>query len=361
MTLSRNWLAQAVNQVPSDQSSVLSTCQSVMLSLKKFVDGQSPVQASGAWTVVSSSNSVVAGNADHWSTNADLVWNTPGNAHSWIVLQSPSGFMPGSGAVQLLIDLADGSPYNVVTRVASSAFPFTGGSTTNRPTSTSDTAVGNSNGTTDTSLQWIRNSNDPSAWHATRDSVGDFVFLFGKTGSGYPSTGFFMHALANSEVNDNFPVLFSQQYADDSHAALWDLSGVPRTTQFTGNNPYRSVTLWIDGGNFHPNRFGVIFPEIITDRDGSDDELWLVCLPGTMTSSISGKMYDWSIACACVNENGPRSAFRGQVVDVSWGAASSSGGSQFNGIPQPGSVASGSYDKVIVGNCWVPFKTQPVF
>lgn len=81
------------------------------------------------WTVAGSCNSVLVGmdGVDRWSGIGDVIWNTAGSAHSWIVLNAPTG------PAQLCIDLG----FNA-TRIAFLVFSpeglFTGGSTTNRPT-----------------------------------------------------------------------------------------------------------------------------------------------------------------------------------------------------------------------------------
>jgi hypothetical protein len=48
-----------------------------------------PTTNSHLWTVSGSSNGSIADTADNWNAYTDLVWNTDGVAHSWIVLRQP--------------------------------------------------------------------------------------------------------------------------------------------------------------------------------------------------------------------------------------------------------------------------------
>lgn len=101
-------------------------------------------KATGAPTCKGSSNGVTAGmdNTNRWAADADLVWNTAGNAHSWIVLQFGSKF-------HLCIDLANATSSNMAVYMSPTA--FTGGSTTARPTSADEIQI---LGTTSAGAQW---------------------------------------------------------------------------------------------------------------------------------------------------------------------------------------------------------------
>jgi hypothetical protein len=86
------------------------------------------------WVVVGSSNSVAAAldGVDRWVTDANLVWNQPGGAHSWIVLRNPS--IPNYHVLLSCNPLSGGSPNSF--RVGSCAAGYTGGTTLNDPTGT---------------------------------------------------------------------------------------------------------------------------------------------------------------------------------------------------------------------------------
>lgn len=87
------------------------------------------------WTCAGSSNSVAAGMdaVDRLSTATNIVHNTAGNAHSWIVLTSPNG-------MQICFDFVSGT-VSRMTAVMSPGALFTSGSTTARPTATDSQTI----------------------------------------------------------------------------------------------------------------------------------------------------------------------------------------------------------------------------
>lgn len=91
----------------------------------------------GNWTVIGSSNGVASGldAVDRWAADADLVWNTAGSAHSWIVLQQ-TGI---SSTFQVMISCDSGTPALATIVVSHNA--FTGGSITANPTAVGSSTV----------------------------------------------------------------------------------------------------------------------------------------------------------------------------------------------------------------------------
>ncbi|CAB4196545.1 hypothetical protein UFOVP1290_65 [uncultured Caudovirales phage] len=100
----------------------------------------------GFWTCVGSSDG--AGNYDavdgaahtsKWVSIAEVVWNDPGNNHSWIVLEQATGSTVGAGNPQICISLpysANGALYGRGIIEMSTSGLFTGGTGTARPTAT---------------------------------------------------------------------------------------------------------------------------------------------------------------------------------------------------------------------------------
>jgi len=88
------------------------------------------------WVVDYSCDSSVAGTpsdgVDRWSVFSDIVGNTSGNAHSWIVLTQA-----GMNGLQICIDFDNGdlSNWSIIMSVNGD---FSGGTTLNRPTSSDD-------------------------------------------------------------------------------------------------------------------------------------------------------------------------------------------------------------------------------
>jgi hypothetical protein len=101
------------------------TCRNAMFEIKRCLTSF----ASSPWTVAGSSNSVAAGMdaVDRWAAATNIVGNSPGVAHSWIVLhQAATG-------IYVCIDMASASMASAT--VVLSTNVFTGGTVTARPTS----------------------------------------------------------------------------------------------------------------------------------------------------------------------------------------------------------------------------------
>jgi len=84
-TNQKTWPTTYLNQAVAAQGSADATSKLLIRTLKNSLIGF----ASNPWTVRGSSNSVAAGmdQVDRWSANSNLVWNSEGSAHSWIVLR----------------------------------------------------------------------------------------------------------------------------------------------------------------------------------------------------------------------------------------------------------------------------------
>jgi len=89
--------------------------------------------ASSPWTVVSSSDSTATASSDLWSVQGDLIWDTAGNVHSWIVLKQ-TGMADN---FQICIDL-NSTDTDSLAMIVSHTAGFTGGTTTARPTATDE-------------------------------------------------------------------------------------------------------------------------------------------------------------------------------------------------------------------------------
>jgi hypothetical protein len=123
-TKAKTWLYD-VNVVYATTGDALTDHRQLLRGLKDSLKG-----FAGGWTHVASSNgSSTSTSTDLWGTNADLVWDETGNAHSWIVL-AQTGL---ASTFQLLIDLNNGSWTNLTMAFTTSSGGFTGGSTTAAP------------------------------------------------------------------------------------------------------------------------------------------------------------------------------------------------------------------------------------
>lgn len=135
-TFVEQWVTR-LNFVPTP-TTTLSNWQSSLLAMKQFLVGQNPNNLAGAWRVIGSSNGVVANSNDNWQATTDIVHSAasipPG--HSWILLRSPSGFMPGSNFFDMLIDCTPVDDATVKLGMANSLNPYdtTGATILNAPT-----------------------------------------------------------------------------------------------------------------------------------------------------------------------------------------------------------------------------------
>lgn len=135
------------------------------------------------WTVEQScglngGGPITAGAGDNILSATDIVVNTAGNPHSWAEYSPPVGAL-ASGTLRVLWDINDGvAPYATMnTYHATSA--FTGGTTTARPTSTTERLHGGSAVWTTTTVVDPDNSKAHYGW----SDVGDFWIVLTRDAS----------------------------------------------------------------------------------------------------------------------------------------------------------------------------------
>lgn len=154
------------NQVTA-QGSRLATLQLLMRTLKDALINSGTFTAE--WTVSRSSNGTTADASDNWTADADLVWDTAGNSHSWIVLRQ-TGI---SATFEICIDLQDSSTNYTIDLIVSHN-TFLGGTTTNRPTATGEVTLFSSQ-------HWASASssaNDSIMWHMLLSTDGAVTRIF---------------------------------------------------------------------------------------------------------------------------------------------------------------------------------------
>lgn len=133
-TIDLTWDYTKINQAIAATGVANNTYKAVLLAEK---NGMKNFTAN-AWTVVSSSNAVVANGSDNWTTVADIVNNTAGVAHSWIVLKQAQ---MGAGNLQLCIDMSSNVSTSRRAMYLSANAGFSGGTTTARPTATDEVTL----------------------------------------------------------------------------------------------------------------------------------------------------------------------------------------------------------------------------
>lgn len=166
--------------------------------------------SSSAWTCEGSSDSLTASmdGIDRWGSGSydasKLVYNNDGNAHSWIVLKSPSSISV-SGSYYLLINLG----YNDTTTYATakmSKIPFAGGSTTQPPSSSATAVV--------IADQYYDDTTTSTSHFAHMVRTANGAFYFTPNCQGRTSFGNMlgMVPLLNQETNDQWNIFSILSY-----------------------------------------------------------------------------------------------------------------------------------------------------
>jgi hypothetical protein len=190
-TLSKAWQMSCNNAIAA-QGTLLADVRLMWRTIKN----QMLAFAASPFVVKYSCNSVVAGvpgdGIDRWVTDANLVWNQSGGAHSWIVL-GQSGIL---STTQVLISLSPVSGSNPQTiKYAVSNAGFTGGSTTLDPTATDATLVVSAasvpNFSTDLATRWsVMQTNDGQCTRIIVFAGGNLAFQGFIDKLANPTTGY---------------------------------------------------------------------------------------------------------------------------------------------------------------------------
>jgi len=121
------------NHTPTDRSTANLAGKSYAYDLSVFL-------AANGWTQTASNN---------WSAPSTMVGDTPGNAHSWVVLESPEGFVAGldgsytgdQSRIFFCMDLR-ATATSTIDFIFSGGVAFTGGTTTARPSASNENSTG---------------------------------------------------------------------------------------------------------------------------------------------------------------------------------------------------------------------------
>lgn len=163
LSLTKTWQL-SVNQTVTAQGSGVATERRLLRTIKNLMIGF----ANSPWSVRGSSNGTTAGmdQVDRWSSDGDIVKNSAGSAHSWIVLRQT-----GIGTnFEACIDMNSGST-GLASVIVSPSAGFTGGSTTARPTATDESVLISSS-------QWSSAVDAQHQIHAMQSTDGACFLLF---------------------------------------------------------------------------------------------------------------------------------------------------------------------------------------
>mgnify|MGYP001566308965 FL=1 len=282
--------------------------------------------ANSVWTVRYSCNSVTAGVAgdgiDRWTTIANLVFAANGAAHSWFVMENTTlGY-------QVCVDLNNAAGTNVGFVAAEIATPFTGGTTTTRPTATNEFLMGTtSTGGTANFIFITDVTTGNFNWtHYITANTGEFYFLSSRTGLGFFSTSMKMQKTTNPQTGDTRNVFLLGHSLVTGRGAPSYGALVQAAAGCVGRNVNGSVNT--TGGIQNAGTFGA------TAWPGSNG-----------IDAVSGNYP----AYPChVSSLGTQEAYRGQLPDLF----------VIGTAPTAGSVpSSAAQTSVIAGDFVVPFPT----
>jgi hypothetical protein len=297
----------------------------------------SPRTDKGTWWVVGSSNSTTGDNFsgtsfghDYWAsatrpetyTAANIVRNTAGSAHSWLVLRSPAS-VGGGKAYYLLLDWSTATDYQVTVTLGVDS-PPTGGTNTTAPT------MVNFTGSQLLSAVFSMSAtNGPIHMHGTLATDGSFNMLMSRDATGKFISGFLGHAPANVKVNDLYPLWISM-YGDSTAASGY---GAVASTYAPDNATWsmmRAPDNSLGGG------WAVVSPA-------------LTYLPAA-PDSFDGSFIDWP--CWLGASTLAYRSMRGRLQDIMFFGGGVATGSVDNPAGTPGFM--------VVGNYWFPTNAAPI-
>jgi len=142
-TLAKTWQFD-INKTIAATGTVAGTNSALLLSLKNSLKGFGSNPATVDHSRGSSTAGTPGDGVDRWTTASDVVFNSSGSSHSWIVLKFPGV----SSTFQVLISAStegNGAYSNLnwtISMFVSRASGFSGGTTTARPTAADEQEIG---------------------------------------------------------------------------------------------------------------------------------------------------------------------------------------------------------------------------
>ncbi len=312
------------NRVPS-QTSVLDQSRYVQWWLKAFLKGELGGATQGLWTCEGSSDSTAAGmdGNDRWGSTyngAKIVRANGAVAHSWLTLKSPVGLGPW----YMCIDFNTVNDYDIDLFFSKS--PFTGGSTTARPTATNEWGY--------TDLTIVQTTGPVNAHMFSRlSTTGEFWIVVGRDGALDYGT-----VLAFFTLDRNHPA--------DVHNG-WSCAGFSNSTQLlrAGAGSVGSGNTFIKGRNFDAS-VAVAGYFILPCINASAASV-MTDIP--TTDATDGAYNDFP--CYLAVSTASHKSIRGRVRDVLW--------APFSAPQNTVEPASGPpYQSQVCGNLWLPYNAS---
>lgn len=230
--------------------------QNACFNLKRALIGVAPAVATGAWSVHSTCDgTTVNPSGDNWTSPASITFAAAGSAHSWIVFQNAT--LMSGGTVYLIMDCTnvagDTYPTDVVWYLARTA--PTGGLTTARPTSTTQTAALRATGR----VLYNTAAFNPVTFHFWRNSRGEFVWISSEDGTGHPDCALVI-AAPQGGSNTLYNVIGYCYYQNSTGGGLaWNILGgnaqwqgwssLGTVCNYTLSSPASNMLNWTNGSD----------------------------------------------------------------------------------------------------------------
>lgn len=312
-----------------NSGSGVTNAKNALWYMKAFLKGEIGGAVTGLWTCSGSSDASTAGmdGTDRWGSSfnaSKLVPNDPGSAHSWIVLHAPGSI---GSALYMLLDYNHNANFHQMSLYFSRQ-PFTGGSTTARPTSSTEWSA-----SANTWFQQNFHDNSGTDWvvNGFLTTEGSFHFLMNAVGGGDTYSSVLCHKLMEVRTEDILPVVaYFNSGGGVYNRGTIAASSMTRLVLRCGNDSMTSLTAsfvhWLDSGN------GIFFETIGVDNvSGGYDDL---PIPIFVWTPVNAK------------------SMRGRLADVKWAPQSLP-----NGSVEPSLVAPVS---MVVNDVWMPCNAVPI-
>jgi hypothetical protein len=265
---------------------------------------------------------------DRWDSDSDLVWNTAGNAHSWIVLYKSD--YPSTGkSIDILISLAIATASPHLFNYACASMAFSGGSTTADPTTTTGTKTRT---LTNRQLSPSGSVVTNCRYHIMRNTDGDVYLLVSQN-----STGRCQHFTCSAKTlgqrtgtyADPFPFFAHSSYATGA-------GGAPTAAQTINPTNCIGFNAHDDLGNSNT---------VIAGIYGTSGTNVQSSIPSTGDAHSS----QYPMIPAIIWSGSPAYQIRGYLADVKIGP---SGSGVAQGTEEPASPAAST--TVLLGELWIP-------
>lgn len=300
MSLSRVWYTRANIPFP-DITTALKAAQSQAWLMKAnlmqqvttgTVGPEGVAPAGAAWACKGSSDGSTAGidNVDRWGGTFDatkILRAAAASPHSWILLQSQAAI----GGYYMLIALEAAADTSIYISFSKNA--YTGGSTTAKPTSTTEFVAFNGS-------QWNNGNASNQNFQFVTDANGDFYAHVGQVGAGFTYMALWGSELAEARGSDGHKFFVHAHYSNAGRGAPLGASStvIGRTSSNSAN---------ITGGMIRPTFAGNNFM-------------------GAMEANSQDSTFD-TLPCIVGNTNAGLSGMRGRFPDAVMGGAMNVGGS----------------------------------